>query len=83
MSQTLRIKHDTWEVVTSSWTVAAKLGKTVVLCYSWSSMDGMGFLDQSTGVAQTELNLTMPQFLKILNQWGHDAAPIDLRAWTK
>jgi hypothetical protein len=51
----LLIEDRGWEVAVSSWTVAAKPGNKVNLCYLW--------IGESGGVLR-ELSLTMDQFLE-------------------
>jgi hypothetical protein len=69
MNQTiLLIEHSGWEVAVSSWTVAAKPGNRVTLCYMWSFNEG---------VARVELNLTMDKFLETLR--AAEGPIVDLR----
>jgi hypothetical protein len=64
----LYIRHDGWEVLTSSWTAAAKGDKNVTLCYVWSSLDGVSFFGAGgTGVAQVDLTCSMSEFLRQLS----------------
>jgi hypothetical protein len=77
----LLLSDEGWDVATSNWTAAAKPSKTVSVCYVWSPRSGMGFIDQATGVARTELALTMEQFLAtIAAATGH---VVDLRHFSK
>jgi len=64
----LLIEDRGWEVAVSSWTVAAKPGNKVNLCYLW--------IGESGGVLR-ELNLTMDQFLETVR--AAEGPIIDLR----
>jgi hypothetical protein len=71
MNQKLRlIEHQGWEVAVSSWTVAAKPGDRISLCYMWA-------YPASGGVAVTALNLTMDQFLETVR--AAEGPIVDLR----
>jgi hypothetical protein len=64
----LLIEDRGWEVAVSSWTVAAKPGKKVNICYLWTGESG--------GVLR-ELNLTMDQFLETVR--AAEGPIVDLR----
>ena len=64
----LLIEDRGWEVAVSSWTVAAKPGNKVNLCYLWTGESG--------GVLR-ELNLTMDQFLETVR--AAEGPIVDLR----
>jgi hypothetical protein len=55
----LLIKDGGWEVAVSSWTVAAKPGNQVIVCYMWRQ-SSLG------GVASAGLNLTMDKISRNL-----------------
>lgn len=64
-----------WEVVTASWTAAAKPGRAVEIAYVWGA-DGVSFFQSATGVERVTLNITMQEFLSVMHQ---DTSIIDLR----
>lgn len=71
---TLIFEHAGWEVATTSWTVAAKPGKGVTICYQWGA-DGVSFFESAVGNARTTLDCTMAEFLRLIQ--GRDV--VDFR----
>jgi hypothetical protein len=63
------------EVVTSSWSVAAKPGKSVQICYAWGA-DALSWFDSATGLASFDLEMTMEQFISRITKGG---PVVDLR----
>jgi hypothetical protein len=75
MSATLFFNDRKYEVVTSSWSVAAKPDANyITVCYSWGA-DGISWFDSATGVSSCELMLRMEEFVKRISKGG----VIDLR----
>lgn len=72
---TLIFQHEGWEVVTTSWSAAAKPGKGVVVCYEWGP-DRVGWLDNSVSTARVTLNMHMAEFIHAI----HDKQIVDLRS---
>jgi hypothetical protein len=54
-----------WEIATAAWTVGARPGKTVRLCYQWGA-DHVSFFHGATGISTIDLGMTMQQFLSLM-----------------
>ena len=74
----LLFNHSGWEVMTASWTAAAKPGNKVQIAYVWGA-NWISAIDSATGVAKTELNISLGDFWKRIGRGG---AVIDLRDLT-
>jgi hypothetical protein len=62
----LVFKDGGWTVCTGGYTVAAKHGRGIVICYPWSGMSGISaWGDAATGVARVELEIPMELFLDV------------------
>jgi hypothetical protein len=69
MSATLLLNHEGWEVVTAAWSAAAKPGDKVQVCYQWGA-DRLSWFDSATGIARVGLNLSMAEFLRLVQRGG-------------
>lgn len=65
----LLFNHDGWEVLTSAWTVAAKPGNQVQICYQWGA-DWISWVDSATGIRRINLNVTMSEFVGAVSKGG-------------
>jgi hypothetical protein len=75
MAKTLLVNYNSWEVLTSAWTAAAKPDRRVELVYVWGP-DGISLFQSATGTERITLNLSMPDFLSLVERSGEI---VDLR----
>lgn len=68
----LHFNQGGWEVMTASWTVAAKPNRTVRICYGW----GAGSYG-SAGIAAVDIDIRMPAFAALVARGG----VVDLRGY--
>jgi hypothetical protein len=61
----LMLRHQGYDVITSSWTVAAKSDKLIEICYQWGA-DRFSIVTSATGIARLSLDLSMSSFIKNL-----------------
>ena len=72
----LWVKDGEWDVLTSSWTAAAKPDGKVELVYVWGPWGGISMFSSATGTDRMTLNLPFIRFLGLLE---NDREIIDLR----
>ena len=66
-----------WDIATAAWSVGAKPGKQVSLCYQWGA-DGISIFDSATGISKMTLPMTMAQFSAAIASGG---SFVDLRPY--
>ncbi len=75
----LLIEDGGWNVMTTAWTAAAKPNRSQTeICYAWSSMSGMGFTENSTGVTRMTLNIPFNIFAAHVAACDKQGIPADL-----
>jgi hypothetical protein len=73
---TLLFRDGGYDVLTSGWSAAAKGEGKVVVCYTWSSTGGTGFLSSATGVSKKVFAMRFDEFQQRVGGREHI---IDLR----
>lgn len=64
----LLLKHEGWQVLTNSWTVASKYpAGDVTVCYQWGP-DRVSWLDSAVSTARVEVRMSLSTFLKLVER---------------